>query len=83
MQDLLQPKSKFLHGSCRRMQQGTGGHLFAAELAALGARSLWLRVGGQLHGAGNLGAFSREKRRGVPATPTQAGGAEHWRDPTS
>lgn len=58
--------------------------MFTAELAALEARSLWLRVGGQLHGAGNLEAFIREKRRtGIPATPTQVGGAEHWLDSTS
>lgn len=43
-----------------------------------------MRVGGQLHGSGNLGAFSREKRRtGIPATPTQVGGEEHWLDSTS
>lgn len=62
------------------MQQETGGHSFTAELAVLGARSLWLRVGGQLHGPGNWGAFSRENRTGIPAAPAQVGGAEHWLD---
>lgn len=58
--------------------------MFTAELAALEARSLWLRVGRQLHRPGNLGAFSREKRRTeIPATPPQVGGAESWLDPTS
>lgn len=80
---LLQPKSKHFAWLMQE-NAATGGHLFTAELAVLEARSFWMRVGGQLHGAGNLGAFSREKRRtGIPATPPQVGGAEHWLDPTS
>lgn len=66
------------------MKQETDGHLFTAELSVLEARALWLKVGGQLHGAGNSGVFSWEKRRtGMSAAPTQVGGAEHWLDPTS